>query len=176
MCALLLLSLPVWAQEKKLELSDLGFSKQETVADPKLQQELEVRSSKLQTHQKLGLLTQALMTAAFLTGSTAKEGRNETHQYLGMATGAAYFTTAYYSLTAPKPSTVKDKGWNVRLHKALAWIHFPLMILTPIAGMQAMRDNRRHHESTGLASHKGELGTALFATFTLSTTLMFIEF
>ena len=159
-----------------LTLSDLGVSKEETQGDPKLQKDLEVRASKLQTHQKWGLVTQGLMTAALVTGGMAKDGNNELHQYLGMATFAAYATTAYYSWTAPKPSSVKDKGWNTRLHRYLAWVHAPLMILVPIAGLMASADNRHHTESKGLAAQKGTLGTALFATFTLSTTLMFIEF
>lgn len=164
-----------FAQEKKLTLGDLGIGNEEVVGDPKLQKELQVRSSMLRKHQTWGLVTQGLMTAALLTGGMADDS-NELHQYLGMATFATYWTTAYYSIFAPKPDSVKDHGQNIKWHKRLAWIHAPLMILTPIAGLLASADNRHHKKSTGLAAQKGTLGAATFVAYTLSMTLMFIEF
>lgn len=164
------------AQDKKLTLGDLGISKDEVVGDPQLQKDLEIRSSMLRKHQTWGLITQGLMTAALLTGGMAKDDSNELHQYLGMATFATYWTTAYYSIFAPKPDSVKDRGQNIKWHKRLAWIHAPLMILTPIAGLLASADNRHHEKSSGLAAQKGALGTATFVAYTLSMTLMFIEF
>lgn len=173
----LLIHLPLaYAQTKELTLSDLGISQADSVPDLQLQKDLEVRSHKLQRHQTWGLITQGLMTAALVTGGMAKDGDNELHQYLGMTAFATYWTTAYYSLTAPKPSSVKDQGTNIKLHKALAWVHGPLMILTPIAGLMASANNRHHKKNSGLAAQKGTLGTAAFAAYTLSMTLMFIEF
>jgi hypothetical protein len=48
-------------------------------------------------------------------------------------TGDLYFISAYYAIRAPKIQGTETRG-PIRLHKALAWIHGPGMILTPILG------------------------------------------
>ena len=48
-------------------LSDLGFTAQQTQADPKLQATLEKRTEMLKIHQKLGLITAAPMLAALIS-------------------------------------------------------------------------------------------------------------
>ena len=63
------------AQEPSL--SDLGFTPQQSHADPKLQARLNKRTEMLKIHQRLGLITLAHMAAILITGPmvTAK-GRN----------------------------------------------------------------------------------------------------
>jgi hypothetical protein len=72
----LTISLPVMAE---MTLGDLGFKTEDLKVDPQVMQTLEVRHSKLQTHQKLGLATMGLMTATFLMGEEAKN--NNIHKY-----------------------------------------------------------------------------------------------
>ena len=54
-------------------------------------------------------------------------------------TGAAsdlYFTSAYFAIRAPSIKGTPTRG-PIRVHKALAWIHGPGMILTPNLGALA---------------------------------------
>jgi hypothetical protein len=53
-------------------LSDLGFTPQQTQADPKLQARLNKRTEMLKIHQRLGLITLAPMAATLITGPMAK--------------------------------------------------------------------------------------------------------
>jgi len=49
-------------------------------------------------------------------------------------TGDLYFITAYYAIRAPRVPGTNTRG-PIRFHKAMAWIHGPGMILTPILGV-----------------------------------------
>ena len=65
------------ANTQEPSLSDLGFTPQQTQANPKLQAELNKRTNMLKIHQRLGLITLAPMAAALITGPMAKaKGRN----------------------------------------------------------------------------------------------------
>lgn len=164
-----------YAGNDKLQLKDLGIGLEESKGDTTAQQELEIRSKKLQKHQIWGLTALGLMAATYLVADEVEEG-SELHQYLGMATSAAYWTAFYYQYTAPKPKKMGSKGWNIRWHKRLAWIHAPLMILTPIAGILAWQAKKNDKEPTGLAAQKETLGQLTMASFGLAATLMIIDF
>ena len=95
----------------------------------------------LRVHRRLGLITTAPLLATVISGSFAG-GRStnstspDLHAALGSATAGLYFTTAYYSIFAPRVPETVTRG-PIRLHKTLAWIHGPGMILTPILGAMA---------------------------------------
>lgn len=58
------------------------------------------------------------------------------HAAMGGLTTALYFTTTSYAIFAPRiPNNPKHGG--IRWHEALAWIHGPGMILTPVLGYMA---------------------------------------
>ena len=65
-----------------------------------------------------------------------------------------YFTTAYYAIRAPTVPGTKTRG-PILVHKALAWIHGPGMILTPILGALAYRQRNRGERVHGIASAHG---------------------
>jgi len=148
-------------------LSDLGFSQQQTQANPKLQAMLNKRTEMLKIHQRLGLITAAPMFAALITGPMAKaKGKNgepvklpttanlDFHAALGSATTALYFSTAYFAIRAPKvPGTHKHGA--IRVHEALAFIHVPGMILTPILGAMALKQEQDGEKVHGIASAHG---------------------
>lgn len=169
----ILLSLPL--AHAQMTLGDLGISQKTEVTpvDPKLEQQMEIRASKLKTHEILGLATWGLMTATLFTGGSALDGN--LHPNLGFATGALYLATAYYSLTAPKPTQIKDKA-RMKWHKALAWIHFPLMLLVPYTGTMYKRHENDHKSHSGLEKQHATLAGILYGSFTLSAALMVIEF
>ncbi len=168
-----LLFFPVIAQAQ-ITLSDLGVDAKTEVPEFQLSKtEMNERHSKLKTHEVLGLTTLGFMTATLLTGNSALS--SNTHMYLGFTTGALYLTTAYYSLTAPKPEGMKDKG-KVKWHKALAWIHFPAMILTPILGYLYKKHEDEGKKHSSLEKQHTTVAGILYGSFALSATLMVIEF
>jgi hypothetical protein len=158
-------------------LSDLGFSQQQTQADPKLQAELRKHTEMLKIHQRLGLITLAPMAAALITGPmvTAK-GKNgqpikepsntnlDLHAALGGATAALYFSTAYFAIFAPRiPDNPKHGA--IRFHEALAWIHGPGMIATPILGAMAYQQENNGEKVHGAASAHGPVAIATVCTY-----------
>ena len=113
---------------KQLSLGDLGFSKDVLEPNKKDATLLNVRASKLKTHQILGIATWALMGATMLSGPD--EGKtSKAHKILGLATAGTYFSTAYFSLSAPDPLMDEGKGRNVKLHKTLGTLTFGVFTL-----------------------------------------------
>ncbi len=139
-----------------LSLQSLGFPSATTASNPQEQARLDRRSHMLRMHQKLGLITTIPMAAALLTGNLAG-GRNtssagrDLHVALGSTTAGLYFATAYYAIAAPKISGTETRG-NIRLHKLLAWIHGPGMVLTPILGAMAYNQKSNGERVHGIAS------------------------
>lgn len=145
-------------------LEDLGFAPQQTQAHEQLQAILEKRAHMLKIHQRLGLITAIPMAASLITGpmasSKGKNGQTFTaptsanldfHAALGGATTALYFTTAYYAAFAPRVPGTSRHG-AVRMHEALAFIHGPGMILTPILGIMAYKQENSGEKVHGIAS------------------------
>jgi hypothetical protein len=162
------------------DLSDLGFSNQQTQADPKLQALLDRRTHMLKVHQKLGLITLAPMAAALITGPMAKgKGKNgqpytapsdanlDFHAALGGVTAAMYFTTAWYAIDAPRIKGTHHRG-PIRFHEALAFIHGPGMIATPILGVMAYNQEKNGHRPSGAASMHGAVADITIAAYVTS--------
>ncbi len=158
-------------------LSDLGFTPQQTQANPKLQAELDKRTEMLKIHQRLGLITLAPMAATLITGPMVKaKGKNgqaitepsnanlDFHAALGGATAALYFSTAYFAVFAPKVPGVQKHG-AIRIHEALAFIHGPGMILTPILGAMAYKQEQDGEKVHGVASAHGPVAIATVAAY-----------
>ncbi|MGB7132331.1 MAG: hypothetical protein WBD59_16065, partial [Candidatus Sulfotelmatobacter sp.] len=76
------------------------------------------------------------------------------HAALGGTTAVLYFTTASFAIFAPKIKGTKTRG-PIRVHKALAWIHGPGMILTPILGEMAFDEKSKGERVHGIASAHG---------------------
>ena len=137
-------------------LSELGFPSTETQSNTAEQARLDKRSHMLKVHQKLGLITAIPLVATVITGSTAG-GRStssttrDLHAALGGTTAGLYFTTAYFAIFAPKIEGTHARG-PIRLHKALAFIHGPGMVLTPILGEMAFAQKSRGEKVHGIAS------------------------
>jgi hypothetical protein len=142
-----------------LSLGNLGFSPSQTQANPQEQARLDKRSHMLQMHQRLGLITTAPLVATVILGTRAG-GRStsstdrDVHAALGSVTAGLYFATAYYAIFAPKIPGTKTEG-NIRLHKAMAWIHGPGMILTPILGEMAFSQKSHGERIHGIAQAHG---------------------
>ena len=122
-------------------LGDLGFPAEQAKGNALDQARLDKRSHMLQIHQRLGLITLAPL-AATLISSNGAAGRKSSatgrdlHAALGGVTTGMYFTSAYFAIFAPKVPGTPTRG-PIRLHKVLAWIHGPGMVLTPVLGAMA---------------------------------------
>jgi cytochrome b561 len=164
----------------ELTLDDLSFKKDEVKVDSKTMAMMGERKRKLQIHQKLGLATMAAMTATVLLADQA-HGRgssynsNNIHKYGGIATGLLYWTTAYYSLSAPKPDDLKDSG-STKIHKTLAWVHAPLMAIVPVLGILHDQDSKNNKRSTGIVKAHGGLATLAYLSFMAAGATMYFDF
>jgi hypothetical protein len=157
----------------ELSLESLGFSAAQTKGSAHEQELLNKRSHMLQVHQKLGLITffplVGTLVAATQTGGRrhpSSTGRN-IHMALGSATAGLYFATAYYAIFAPKVPGVEAKG-PIRFHKAMAWIHGPGMILTPILGAMADAQANKGERLHGIARYHGQVAVVTAIAYGLA--------
>ena len=161
-------------------LQDLGISTEQTQGNAKEQALLDKRTHMLKVHQRLGLITTVPLLAT-LALSVNAGGKNtsslarDTHVALGAVTGDLYFITAYYAIRAPRISGTETRG-PIRLHKALAWIHGPGMILTPILGTLAFNQASKGEKLHGIAAAHGAVAivtAGAFGAALLSVSLKF---
>lgn len=150
-------------------LEDLGLSPSQTQGDPQLQAKLDKRTHMLKIHQRLGLITAVPMIATVAT-SLGAGGRGTStsdrwaHLALGAATGDLYFATAYFAIFAPRIPGTQTRG-QIRVHKVLAWIHGPGMILTPILGAMAFDQKSKGEKVHGIASAHGAVAIVTAGAF-----------
>jgi len=148
-------------------MKDLGFTPDQSQGSAAAQARLDKRSHMLRTHQRLGLITLAPLVATLITSSgAAGRGNNgangaavtsgstsgrQLHAALGITTAGLYLTTAYFAIRAPKIAGTPARG-PIVLHKVLACIHGPGMVLTPILGAMAYSQRNSGQKVHGIAS------------------------
>lgn len=142
-----------------LSLGDLGFSPAQTQGNAQDQARLNKRSHMLKVHQRLGLIDTIPLVATVIAGAGAGGRSTSTsdrylHLALGSVTGDLYFLSAYYAIRAPKIAGTQTRG-PIRVHKVLAWIHGPGMILTPILGAMAFDEKSKGERVHGIARAHG---------------------
>ncbi len=162
-------------------LSSLGFPTSEVQGNAKEQALLNKRTRMLQIHQKLGMVTVAAMVAALIASGGAKghhglpgspTGRN-VHMGLGATTAGLYAATAYFALAAPRVQGVQVRG-PIRLHKAMAWIHGPGMIMTAVLGAMAYSQLSKGERVHGIAKYHQT--AAIVTTAALATAVFAVTF
>jgi hypothetical protein len=170
------------AMSAGLSLESLGFPQNATQGNAQEQARLNRRTHMLKIHQTLGLITAAPMLATVISGGFAGGKRNVTsssarnwHVALGSLTTGMYFTTAYFAIAAPKIKGTKTRG-PIRLHKALAWIHGPGMILTPILGAMAYSQRANGERVHGIARAHGQVAVITAAAYGLALMSVSIKF
>jgi hypothetical protein len=106
--------------------------------------ELSLRRGMLTAHLIGGIVTLANMYTAIyygqqmLNGHTDKSYRNN-HQLFVTTTIISYSITGLLSVLSPPPMIRRNEVSTITIHKALAWVHFTGMILTPILGEMIKR-------------------------------------
>ena len=121
------------------------------------EKELIIREKMLNAHQILGYITFAGMIAQGILGGKVYNGDYsyyDTHKTVGKIVTATYFTGAGLSLFAPPPLVSREKEGinNIKIHKILANIHVPAMIMTNVLSDE---DKKAHRASayTAFASY-----------------------
>ncbi|MBY0413434.1 MAG: hypothetical protein K2Q18_04685 [Bdellovibrionales bacterium] len=149
--------------KKELTLLDLRIPEEKYTS-----QMQDVRERKLNGHRHLGALTLGLTAATIVTAILAKNKVNDDraarggrmdksdadnfnlHMLTAGVTLASYFTTAYYSISAPKSDSMSDAD-SVKWHKRFAYVHMPAMIIGPILGLKAIDDYKKGRNPSGAA-------------------------
>src|ERR1700719_15173 len=132
------------------------LSPEQTQGNARQQALLDKRTHMLKIHQRMGLITTVPLLATLITsinagGKNTSTTSRDLHTALGAVTGDLYFITAYYAIRAPRVPGTETRG-PIRLHKALAWIHGPGMILTPILGIIAFNQKSNGEKVHGLGA------------------------
>jgi Carboxypeptidase regulatory-like domain len=161
-------------------LSDLGISPEQTQGNARKQALLDKRTHMLKIHQRMGLITTIPLIVTVATslnagGKSTSTASRDLHTALGGLTGDLYFITAYYAIRAPRVPGTETRG-PIRFHKAMAWIHGPGMILTPILGIIAFDQKNKGEKVHGIASAHGPVAivtAGAFGAALLSVSLKF---
>lgn len=150
-------------------LEDLGFSKSEQQSNPQQQALLDKRTHMLKIHQRMGLITTIPLVATVILGPGSggkSEGTaiRDLHVALGSLTGDLYGITAWYAIRAPRIKSTPKRG-PIRFHEAMAWIHGPGMILTPILGAMAFEQKNNGEKVHGIAQAHGPVAIVTAGAF-----------
>lgn len=161
-------------------LGDLGFPTAQTQGSAQDQARLDKRSHMLKIHQRLGLITTIPLALTLFTGSLAggkstSSTNRELHAALGADTAGIYLTAAYFAIFAPKIAGTPTRG-PIRLHKALAFIHGPGMILTPILGAMAFDQKNAGEKVHGIASAHGAVAAVTGIAYGLAILSVSVHF
>jgi Carboxypeptidase regulatory-like domain len=152
-----------------LSLQDLGISSAQAQGTAQDQARLDKRSHMLKMHQRFGLIAAVPLIATVATsfgagGRSTSTSDRYLHLALGSAAGDLYFMSAYFAIRAPRIPGTQSRG-QIRVHKALAWIHGPGMILTPILGAIAFDQKSKGEKVHGIASAHGAVAIVTAAAY-----------
>ncbi len=161
-------------------LQDLGFPAEQSQSNAREQALLDKRTHMLKIHQRLGLITTIPLIATVATslnagGKNTSTTSRDLHVALGGLTGDLYFMTAYYAIRAPRVPGTETRG-PIRFHKAMAWIHGPGMILTPILGAIAFDQKSKGEKVHGIASAHGPVAIVTAGAFGASLLSVSLKF
>jgi len=150
-------------------LSDLGLSREQTQGNAREQALLDKRTHMLKIHQRMGLITTIPLIATIVTslnagGKSEGTASRDLHVALGAVTGDLYGITAYYAIRAPRIPGTKKRG-PIKFHEAMAWIHGPGMILTPILGAMAFSQKNNGEKVHGIAQAHGPVAIVTAGAF-----------
>ena len=138
------------------------------------EKELVIRERMLKAHQIIGYITFAGMIYQGILGGKLYNGDYsvyDTHKKLGNIVTASYFTGAALSLFSPPPLVNRKREGlnNIRLHKILANVHVPAMVITNIYA------DKQYEKKSYKEIHKVSAYTAV-ASYTLAMITIIFDF
>lgn len=142
----------------------LGFTG-ELTSDQR-QKEINWRRTFLTIHQTSGLVTLGLMLASCYTGQMWLDGKSDSpdlHKTLVTSTIIGYSFTGLMALITPPPAIRRDEFSTISVHKALAWLHFGGMVLTPILG-SLIEDSKDYYKSAHFHQTSAYITTAIYTS------------
>jgi hypothetical protein len=150
-------------------LADLGLTPEQAQGNAREQELLDKRTHMLKIHQRMGLITAGPLIATVIAsmgagGKSTSTASRDLHVALGGLTGDLYGITAYYAIRAPRIPGTKKRG-PIKFHEAMAWIHGPGMILTPILGAIAFDQKSNGEKVHGIASAHGPVAIVTAGAF-----------
>jgi hypothetical protein len=181
-----------FASDEKIELKDIGIFNAKVPEKNFSDDLVDARIHKLEHHKKMGHITMGLMVASFVSAVLGKHqidderskrggiksgddaGKMNLHMGIAALTTASYFTTAYFSLSAPKSDEMEDEPAR-KWHKGLAWVHGTAMVLAPILGYLAFKDYHDGEDPSGLAKLHRPIMMVGFAAFAASYSIAVYE-
>jgi Carboxypeptidase regulatory-like domain len=161
-------------------LADLGLSPEQTQGNAREQALLDKRTHMLKIHQRMGLITTGPLIATVIAslgagGKSTSTSSRDLHVALGSLTGDLYGITAYYAIRAPRIPGTQKRG-PIRFHEAMAWIHGPGMILTPILGAIAFDQTSKGEKVHGIASAHGPVAIVTAGAFGAALLSLSVKF
>ena len=123
----------------------------------------------------LAPLVATFIESANAGGKSTSNTDRTVHMVLGAVSGDLYFMTAYYAIRAPRIPGTETRG-PIRLHKALAWIHGPGMILTPILGAHRLQSKKQRGKSTWDRPAHGPVAIVTGGAFGLAVPSVSLKF
>ena len=138
------------------------------------EKELVLRERMLKAHQIIGYITFAGMIYQGILGGKLYNGDYsvyDTHKKLGNIVTASYFTGAALSLFSPPPLVNRKREGlnNIRLHKILANVHVPAMVITNIYA------DKQYEKKSYKEIHKVSAYTAV-ASYALAMVTIIFDF
>jgi uncharacterized membrane protein len=123
----------------------------------------------LTIHQIGGFATLALMITTAYYGQQTLNGNKQDaskHNTFIALTIGSYSLTGLLAVLSPPPMIRRDDETSTTsIHKALAWVHFAGMIITPILGslIGGSRHLSAHIDQAHYHQYAGYITTAVFA-------------
>ena len=150
-------------------LSDLGLSPEQTQGNAREQALLDKRTHMLKIHQRMGLITTIPLVATVILGPGAggkSEGTaaRDLHVALGGAHRRPIRDHRLLRHSRPQNPGTKKRG-PIKFHEAMAWIHGPGMILTPILGAMAFSQKNNGEKVHGIAQAHGPVAIVTAGAF-----------
>ncbi len=147
--------------------------------------ELKLRRTMLVMHQIGGFLTLGSMLAALYYGQKSLLDPNSgqrsdpyrsKHQFFVATTIALYSGTGALAVLSPPPLIRRDNETSTTtIHKALAWVHFTGMVITPILGGTVLKrgpigryvdlNQARFHQISGYVTAAALAAAMISVTF-----------
>lgn len=128
--------------------------------------ELRLRRTMLVAHQVSGFVTLGLMLTTVYYGQKVIDGNyalKNTHIGFVDATIATYSLTGLLALLSPPPLIRRDEINTVSIHRALAWVHFTGMFVTPLLAATIHRRSTSYSDQIRIHQISGYVTTTAFA-------------
>lgn len=131
--------------------------------------EMNVRRKMLVAHQFAGYVSTALIVATAVTGYQTQKGKwdKDIHEATQGALGISYAATGILSIFSPPPLIFrKEKGLsNIKVHKALAYLHIGGMVVNGVFGEEIAERNNKLHRIVGYTTAGALVGAMVVMKF-----------